>query len=185
MFKILKLKIKQYVDIVSKAMTIQNQEDYEKARAWLKKASTVCGICAVIGLAYGLFAGIFVMNNVMDVGILSIPIGLLLGEWSLWGVAAFLLNIREIFNIKKMVKLGKMGYEVGKEIKETHVDVTHEFGNRYTVKATTEDKGCLFAFIAIFIRFILWMYFSVLVGAFLIVKKLVSTAQNIKAYQEK
>lgn len=185
MLKNLKLKIKQYFQIVSDAITIQSQEDYAKACAWLRKAAVVCGICTVLGILYGLVIGIsgFFTGEIVF-GILSIPIGFILGQWSFWGVATFILNIREIFNIKKMVELGKIGYTVGKEIKETHINVTHEFGNQYKVTAHTENKGCLFAFIAIFIRFFGWMYFSVIVGAFLTVKKLIKTICNIKEYKK-
>ena len=138
MLKSFGLKIKQYFQIVSGAITIQCQEDYIKARAWLKKATILCGICSVLGLVYGLIVGTVVLHN--KIPLLSIPIGLVLGQWSFWGVATFLLNIREILNIKKMIELGKIGYDVGKEFKETHINVTHEFGNQYKVTAHTEDK---------------------------------------------
>ena len=180
----LKLKIQYYIQIVSGEITIQNQEDYEMARKWLKKATVICGICTVLGFIYGLIIGIVgLTSSEIPFGVLSIPLGFILGEWAFWGVAAFLLNIRQIFNIKKMVQLGAIGYAVGKQFKETHVNVTHEFGNQYKVTSHTEDKGCLFAFIAIFIRFFGWMIFSVYVGAFLTAKKLRLTTRNIKAYQ--
>ena len=185
MLKNFKLKIKQYFRIVSDAITIESQEDYAKARMWLRKAIIVCGICSGLGIVYGLIIGIIGLHNdEIPFGVLSIPIGFILGQWSFLGVATFILNIREIFNIKKMVELSKIGYTVGKEIKETHINVTHEFGNQYKVTAHTENKGCLFAFIAIFIRFLGWMYFSVIVGAFLTVKKLIQTIRNIKDYQK-
>ncbi len=172
----LKFKIKQYIRIVSDAIAIRCDEDYVEALAWLKKAMIVCTICSTLGILYGLMIGIS--------GLLPVFIGLILGQWSFWGVAAFILNFREIFNIKKMVELGKMGYNVGKEIKETHINITHEFGNQYKVTAYTENKGCLFASISIFIRFLGWMYFSVIVGAFLTAKKLIQTVVNIKDYQK-
>ena len=138
-----------------------------KARVWLKKATILCGICSILGILYALL-----IRKIIPFDFLSLPISFILGQWSFWGVATFILNAREIFNIKKMVELGQIGYTIGKEIKETHVKVTHEFGNQYKVTSHTENKGCLFAFVAVFIRFIGWMYFSVIVGAVLTLKKL-------------
>ena len=185
MLEVIKLKIKQFLKITSDAVAITCQEDYARARSWLKKATIICGICSVLGIAYGLMIGILSLSSdVIPFGVLSIPIGFILGQWSFWGVATFILNIREILNIKKIVELGKIGYTAGKEIKETHINVTHEFGNQYKVTSHTEHKGCLFALAAIFIRFLFWMYFSVMVGAFLTVKKLIQTVHNIKEYQK-
>ena len=181
MLKKLKLKIKYYFIIVSEAIVIQCDEDYTYALAWLKKAKVLCSVCSVLGIMYGFAIGI---SGVLPVDVLSMPIGLFLGQWSFWGVATFILNIREILNIRKMIEMGKLGYNIGKEFKETYVNVTHEFGNKYKVTSHTENKGCLFAIIAIFMRFIFWMSFSVFVGAFLTVKKLIHTSHNIKDYQK-
>ena len=142
----------------------------------------MCGICTFLGIIYGIIIGI---NPEIPFGALSIPLGIILGQWSFWGVATIILNFREIFDIKKMIETGKIGYTVGKEFKETHINVTHEFGNQYKVTSHTENKGCLFAFVAVFIRFLAWMYFSVIIGAFLTLKKLIQSLRNIKEYKEK
>ena len=185
MFKNLRLKIKHYFRIVSDPIAIPDQEACVKAHTWLKRAMIICGICSILGILYALLINALFIKKIISLGFLSVPISFILGQWSFLGVAAFLLNAREIFNIKKMVELGKIGYTIGKEFKETHINVTHEFGNQYKITSHTENKGCLFAFIAVFIRFLGWMYFSVIVGAFLTLKKLILTIRNVKDYQEK
>lgn len=169
-------KIKELLVNISKPIAITDQESYNKAKMWLKKALISCGVCLILGIFY---AGIIKK-------MIEIPgfICFVLGEWSLLGLATFILNLGEIFNIDKMSFLGKLGYNIGKDFKETNVNVEHQFGNTYKVTTNTTHKGFLFSVIAIGIRFLFWMYFSVFVGPVITVKKVILTVKEIKEYPQ-
>lgn len=103
--------------------------------------------------------------------------------WCAVGTAVLKLYKKEIFNVKSMLAWGMAGYNIGKDIETTHITVNHEYGNTYSVKSYTEDKGCLFAIIALCIRYMLVAPYCLFKGLPLTFKKYTKTIENMKAYK--
>ena len=108
---------------------------------------------------------------------------ILLFSWCAIGTAVVKLYKKEFFNAKSMLAWGKAGYDIGKQIETTHVNIRHEFANTYSVRSYKENKGCLFGIIAMFIRFSIFAPYCVFKGLPLTVRKYKKTLENIKAYQ--
>lgn len=107
-----------------------------------------------------------------------IPFLLLLTNW---GYATLIMYLPQVF--KSVVKSGVSGYKVGEKIETTHVEVTHDFGNHYRVSSYTENQGCFFAYMAGLIRFLVWAFFCVYIGPFVIYKKYKASKENLQNYK--
>ena len=84
---------------------------------------------------------------------------------------------------KSVLKSGVEGYGIGKNIETTHVEVSHEYGNTYSVSSYTENKGCLFALLAGGGRYLLWVIYCAYAGPFVTVKKIKASQENVKKYE--
>lgn len=175
----IKAMIQSFFDSCSKPREINNEIDYRTSKRWVKKMRTLYIVFTVFAVIESIIF-ILIPNESDLPDILSkiiFPPALLLTNW---GFATMINYLPEI--IKSVSEAGKAGYEVGETVETTHVEVTHEYGNNYRVSAHTENKGCLFAFIAGMIKFMIWSIFCVYVGPFLTFKKIAGTVNNMKNY---
>lgn len=79
--------------------------------------------------------------------------------------------------------MAKYGYQIGETVKTTKVDVSHEFGNTYKVSSHTEEKGLLFACIAMAGIMIAWAGYCIYKGTFLTFKKIKNTKLKLEEYK--
>lgn len=169
-------KIKAWLVKMSKLTPITDQEIYNKTKAWLIKALIICGICSILGILYAVE-----MTRVLEIpGIMCFVIG----EWSSLAFATFILNIGEIFNIDKICFLGELGFNIGKDFEKTNVSVDYQSNDTYEVSTYTSNNGCLFAIIAIGLRFFGWIFLSIYLGPIITVSKLILTVDEMKKYQK-
>jgi len=170
---------KELVAGCARAETINTEEDYRRVKAWVKK----------VLILYGSFTALFIpimvifarFPEILDgepVLIAIIPIFLLI---ALWGYATIILYLPRMF--RGMIDFGRFGFEVGKNVKSTHVEVKHEFGDTYKVSTYTDNKGCLFAIIGAGIRFFAGIFFCVYIGSFATFKKIYDSIRNLRAFR--
>ncbi len=172
--------IKRFIENASKAEPIQDKSDYYRVEKWVKKVKKLYIVSSVIAAIASIL--IWTLLSKVDAGVPKIvyllypPLILL----TCWGYAMLVLYLPDV--VKSVLKSGQAGYREGEKHQTTHVQVTHEYGNNYRVSSYTEDKGCLFAFIAGMIRFMIWAFFCVYVAPFLNFKKLKKSIENLRAY---
>ncbi len=175
----IKLMIKNFFEQKSAAIDVGDLASYRKAKSWLKKAITLYSFFSVMGIVVtGLVIKLVTAVQGFHPIVIILPILLLL---TFWGYATLIMYLPEI--IKNTLKAGKAGFEVGQNVETTHVDVEHVYGNTYKVSSHTENKGCLFAFIAGGAKLFVWLFFCVYIGPFLTLKKAKGTSKNIKEYE--
>lgn len=164
--------------------------DYHRVKRWTKKvraryrAFTVIAVLLTIMIA-AMGAGLSALIGGSGISpLLAIPLFLLYLVVDLlasWGMATMSLQWKQV--IKDVGKTASVGYQTGEQFKETHYQVTHEFGDNYRVTKQTEDKGCLFGIIAGFLRFFIWAFFCVYVGTFLTFRKYRAEMDILKQYE--
>ena len=159
---------------------IKTARDYRYVKKWVKKISilyTVFTIAALLEIPLVcLLLPLFEIPKIL--GYILITPYLLLTNW---GYATLITYLPEI--IKSTFKAGKAGYEVGEQFETTHIQITHEYGNTYRVSSSTENKGCLFGYLAVMIQFLIWAFFCVYIGPFLTFKKITKSKENLKQYK--
>ena len=182
----LKVFVKNLFVEYSTPKEIETARDYRNAKKWVKKVSALyigftvfAVISAVAGIAILdlLIPSVGIIPKVI-ITVLCMPLFLLTN----WGYATVITYFPEI--IKSVFKAGKTGFEVGLNVETTHVQVSHEYGNTYSVSATTENKGFLFGYIAAVVQFIIWAFFCVYIGPFLTFKKIRKSIKNLKQYKD-
>ena len=193
-FVALKALLKNYVAHWSLAEPINNSGDYVRVKRWTKKVIVLMSVFTVIAFVwiFAMGALVFGANSLMQemngegispiviflFSYILMPFALILSNW---GYAMIILDLPNI--AKSVMKSARFGYDAGKNIETTHVQVTHEFGNNYRVSSYTDNKGCLFGFIAGMAKFMVWAVFCVYVAPFLTFKKLKASFANMKAFQ--
>ena len=159
---------------------IETVRDYRYVKKWVKKVSALYIVFTILAL-FGIPL-VYLLLPLFDIpqilGFILIPPYLLLTSW---GYATLITYFPEI--IESVFKAGKTGLEVGEKFETTHIRVTHEYANNYSVSSTTDNKGCLFGFLGGMIQFIIWAFFCVYIGPFLTFKKIKKSRENLKQYK--
>ncbi len=141
----------------SNAEQIENDEDYHRTEKWVKKTQKSYKKTAILGTIIASILTVVLISTLLrDNGWDSFGVVLLGGLMLLiylptfilagWGHTTMKMHSKEVR--KAAWKAAKYGYQIGETIKTKHVDISHEFGNTYKVSSRTEDKGLLFACIA-------------------------------------
>ncbi len=178
--ELLKHSIKNFFKSASTAENVKDSKDYQCVLSWIKKVCVLYAVFSAIAiLAIVLIIPAIASSNVIPsfFAYLILPCLFIL---TCWGYATLIIYIPKV--IKSLKESAKAGYEIGKNIETTHINVTHEFGNTYRVSSYKDNKGCLVAYISMVLRFVIWCAFCVYVGPFLTFKKLFNSIKNIKAY---
>ena len=158
---------------------INTAQDYACVKKWVKKISTLYIIFTVLTLVeLPIFLSLPFADLPQAFNYIIMPPCLLLTNW---GYATLITYFPDI--TKGVFKAGKAGFEIGENFETTYVSVTHDYGNRYSVSSTTENKGCLFGFLAGMIQFMAWAVFCVYIGPFLTFKKLKRSKENLAQYK--
>ena len=159
---------------------IKTARDYRYVKKWVKKVSKRYVIFTIVTLLE--IPIVFLLMPFFDLpqvlGYIVLPPCLLLTNWGYATLITYFPNI-----VKSVFKAGKTGFEAGKEIETTHIHVTHEYGNNYRVSSTTDNKGCLFAFLAGTVKFVIWAFFCVYIGPFLTFKKIKKSREKLDQYK--
>ena len=167
----------------SKPLEVNDREECDCAKGWLKRTCILYAVFSVF--AFFEIILFFALYRLLDLPQMLIYIlGVLMPALLLltnWGYATLISYLPSI--VKSVIEWVKGGYNVGKNFETTHVQVTHEYGNRYNVSSYTENKGCLFAVVAGVLRLFIWAFFCVYIGPFLTFKKITGSIKNIKGYQ--
>ena len=169
--------IKYFFNAYSQTEPINNEDDFLKSKKWLKKVIVLYGVFSVLGIT---IAAPFIAPIISDANLpvsLSFPLMLLTS----WGFASLFLYFKQM--IKVILNAGKIGYNVGSQIKTTRIDITHEYANTYKVSSYKEDKGIFFTIIAVVASFWCWLFFCVYIAPFLTCKKIISTVKNLQKYK--
>ena len=170
----------------SQPFEVKEESEYLIAQQWIKHVNKLVRkqlimylfLALIISVIFICFASIHpLLKAIISLGYT------LIFCWCAIGTAIIKLYKKEIFDVKSMIAWSKAGYNIGKQIETTHVNVKHEFGNTYSVKSYTENKGCLFAIIALFIRYMIFAPYCMFKGLPLTFRKYRKTLENIKAYQ--
>ena len=165
---------------------VTNEQEYQKAEEWAEHVRSLFIRQLVIFLLVALLecVGLFAVVPIrFALKLLLVPFAILAMIWLAVGTTVILLYKKEIFDLDSMVRWGKAGYDVGKQFETTHVTVTHEFGNQYRVNSHTENKGCLFAIIALGVRCMIFAPYCMIMGLPLTYKKYKDTRANMEAYR--
>lgn len=186
-----KIFLKQFGERFSVVEEIKNDEDYYRVKKWVKKtkksykkSTIVCTILATL-----LTVGFSILLNMN--GFNSFGVALLGGLMFVLGSATFILvgwsrttmKMHSKDVAKSAWKAAKFGYQIGETIQTTHVNIKHEFENTYKVSSRTENKGLLFACIAMFCIMCAWGGYCTYKGTFLTFKKIKSTQISLDEYR--
>lgn len=193
--------ITNLLHISKTAEPIENKSDYTRVSKWVKRATklyTVFSIVIIIiallflSISSALFDEISnemfaeeLPNMEIFSEIMAVPaqiVILLVSVLTAWGFATMILNFRLM--IKSLWSSSVKGYHAGEQIKINHVSVRHDYGNTYSVRNTTEDKGCLFACIYGFINLFVWAFLCVYVCPFLTFRKIKDSKKNLEIYKQ-
>ncbi len=184
----IKLQFQRFCDLYSSADKINDLGDYYKVKRWMKKVKKLYGfftVVAILSLVLGV-AGFSVFKDLLGIDLpvallapLAIPLSLLTN----WGYASLILHFKAV--VKSVFKSASAAYQVGEKFETTHYQVRHEYGNTYSVSSTTDNKGCLFAGLAIMARFWLWAFFCVYIAPFLTYKKFQKSKEELKEFKKK
>ena len=170
----------------SQPFEVKEENEYLIAKQWIKHVNKLVRRQLVKYLFLALIISIIAFCLAPIHPFLKVIISLgyvLVFCWGAIGTAIIKLYKKEIFDVKSMIAWSKAGYAIGKQIETTHINVRHEFGNTYSVKSYTENKGCLFAMIALCIRYMIFAPYCMFKGLPLTFRKYKKTLENIKAYQ--
>lgn len=170
----------------SQPFQVEEESQYLVANQWIKHVNKLLRRQLVIYLILALIISVSSVCFAPIHPFLKVIASLgytLVFCWCAIGTAIIKLYRKELFDVKSMIAWGKAGYNVGKQIQTTHVNIKHEFGNTYSVKSYKENKGCLFAIIALFIRYMIFAPYCMFKGLPLTFRKYKKTLENIKAYQ--
>ena len=176
----IKALIKNFFDSCSTAEPINDLGDYYRVKRWVQKIKKLYFVFTVLSVIFIFFACAMALESKEENAFLFVvtsPLMILSG----WGYATLIMYFPQV--IKDVISWGSQGYKMGEQFETTHVQVTHEYGNRYRVSSHTENKGCLFAVIAGIARFMVWAFFCVYIGPFLTFKKLRRSIQNLNNYK--
>ncbi|MBQ8311563.1 MAG: hypothetical protein IJX80_11185 [Clostridia bacterium] len=172
--------LKNFFDTYSAAEPIRDLGDYRRVKKWIRQARVLYTLFSVIAILE-----IFFVTSVPS--LFEIPIFLVytivpaLLVLTNLGYATLIMYLPKI--IKSVVSSGSTGYNIGEKFQTTHVRVTHEYGNSYSVSSHTENKGCLFAVIAGTVKFMIWAFFCVYIGPFITFRKLRESVKNVRCYK--
>ncbi len=183
----IKCQFQKFCGLYSAADKIEDLSDYYKVTRWMKKVKKLYGaftVIAILSIVIGLSGGILLFKSLFEVEIplgilvpLSIPLALLTN----WGYASLILHFKDV--VRSVFKSATSAYQAGEKIETTHYQVSHEYGNTYRVSSYTENKGCLFAGLAIMARFWLWAFFCVYIAPFLTYKKFQKSKEEVKKFK--
>lgn len=171
--------IKFFALYSSSGDAINDLADYYKVKRWVKKVIFLYAFFSVLALLTTImsFSVQVQFDELQGLSYIFLPIMFL---WTSWGYASLILHFKEV--LKSVIKAGSTGYRVGEQFQTTHYEVRHEYANKYSVSSRTENKGCLFAFIAGGIRFLIWAFFCVYIAPFRVFKKIRNNIKNLKSY---
>ncbi len=171
--------IKDFLKTSSAIEPINDLGDYYKVKRWVKKVGILYAVFSLLALA--VIFGVLFNAASLEVPLFFAytiipPIILLTG----WGYATLIIYFPKM--IKSISKAAGAGYRVGENIEETHIQVTHEYGNTYKVSSHTENKGCLFAVISGTLKLMVWAFFCVYIGPFITFKKILRYRKALQGY---
>ncbi len=158
-------------------LVVNNSEDALKAEKWLKKLIIFFAVFSVFGIAFLFFVFSSEFEGVSWSYLLIIPLGVFMGSC----YTCMALYFKPM--AKFIVTAAKVGYAAGEEIRTTHVNVSHEYGNNYKVTAHTEHKGFLVSLILGFIAFYFWLMFCGFVAPFCTFIKARKAVKTLQAYR--
>ncbi len=183
---VLKNLILSFCKDASKAEEINNSNDYKRVKSWVKRTYSLYRIFTIISILLTPIVYALISAVSLEMGGFPFIIYLLIPFYCVlvgFGFATIIIYFKKIS--KTVVNAGKLGFNTGEKFETTHVNVTHEYGNTYSVSSYTENKGCLFAFIFAFAAYMIWGAFCLYVGPFLTFKKLRESKRKLAAYSEK
>ena len=177
----------------STAEPINDESDYMRVKAWVKKTIKLFTIFTVLAAMEALIVwsifGILVFaakGTTETFLIIAYSFGLVVAGLAFfptnWGYGVMFMHLPEV--LKSLFQSMKVGYKIGEQVQTTRVQVTHEFGDTYRVSSHTDNQGCLFAVIGGGVRLLIWMVFSIYIAPYLLYKKVRDSMKNIKAYEE-
>ena len=159
----------------------------EEVTNWMKRVKKLYGAFTVIAILFIIVggAGGKLVTQLFDVDIpivIFVPLMIPLTLLTNWGYASLILHFKDV--VRSVFKSATAAYQVGEKIETTHYEVRHEYGNTYSVSSHTENKGCLFAGLAIMGRFWLWAFFCIYIAPFLTYKKYQKSKVELKKYKK-
>ncbi len=184
MIETVKAFLAKFKQKFSAAEEINNDDDYDKVKKWVKKTTKTYKKATIIAVIISILIIILFASSGMADGFLLLLIGIIFTAVEIvaaWGIATMKMHKKEVR--KSAWQFAKYGYLVGEQIQETHVDVSHEFGNTYKVTTRTENKGLLFAVISVSIILITWGAYCIYLGSFLTMKKIKLSKENLAEYK--
>lgn len=164
------------------AEPIENKSDYTRVKRWVGKATSWYAIFTVLAV---LITAVVLgtaskSSDAPPAGVLTVAVPLICLLCA-WGGATMILNFKGLF--KSTWSAGVDGYRAGEQIQTHHVNVTHEYGDRYRVTTTTENEGCITAMMSGAINLSVWAFLCVYVCPFLTFKKISNSKKNLRAFE--
>lgn len=170
--------------------TITTIEDYYRVKRWKKRVHRLFLSRAVIGLLFGIFAirlmGMLAKMPGGDIpGIAQLAFSVIMPPlWIYVGITFACMKLHKK-EVKHTILRGVIDdYKLGEQFQTTHVNITHEYGNTYRVSRRVENDGCLFVFIGMGIRYLIWAAFCSYRAPVLIFKKYKSNMAELRNFKE-
>ena len=179
MIKAIKNMFRYFLHVFSVPLVVNNNDEALKTEKWLKKTITLHIVLTIITMIYVVFT--FVVSG-EEVGwyecLLMTPI---LGAFGGCAFSSMALYFKQM--VKFIFTGAKVGYTAGKEIKTTHVNISHEYGNNYSVSSYTDHKGLLMSVIMIFVAYMTYAMFCGFVAPFCTYNKARKTVKTLQEYR--
>lgn len=167
--------ISALLHISKTAEPIENKSDYTRVKRWVNKATSLYIIFTVIALVISI---VFFNSSSPEVPLIVIIfVAIFVGL----GGATLLMNFKLM--LKSTWSAGADGYKIGKTIQTNHINVTHEYGDRYKVSTYTENQGCAVAYINGLINLFVWCFLCVYICPFLSFKKISDSKKNLRIFE--
>lgn len=177
---IIKSIFKHFYNTYALAEKIKNIEEFERQKRWLNRVKRLYKCATIIAVLATFFSAIFIAK-MFEINSIIVMFAMPLLVLTCWGYVSMALYFKPM--IKSIWNATKFGYKTGEKIKETHVNVSHEFGDTYKVSSYETDKGVLFAYIMSVVSFVCWVAFCIYVAPFLTYKKAKNTIKNLEQFE--
>ena len=165
--------------------TITTIEDYYRVKRWKKHVHRLFLSRAIMGLLIAIVM-IRVMAMVEEVsGIARFAYSVILPPlWIYVGFAFACMKLHKS-EVRHTILRGAIDdYKLGEQFQTTHVNISHEYGNTYRVSRHVENDGCLFVFIGMGIRYLIWATFCSYLAPILIFKKYKANMAEIENFEK-
>lgn len=176
MIKAIKNIFMYFFRVYNSPHVVTNNEEALKAEKWLKKLNIFFAVFSLLSMAF-LFFSFSSIEGFSWQYLLIVPLGVIMGS----GYTCMALYFKPM--MKYIFTAAKVGYQAGAEIRTTHVNVSHEYGNNYKVTSHTEHKGFLVSLIFGFIAFYFWLVFCLWVAPFCTYIKARKAVKTLQAYR--